>query len=50
MSDETAPHAKRDAGGCLCWTVWSELAGELRYARYCFCADCRKASGSGFAG
>lgn len=36
-------------GGCLCGAVRFEADGEPRYAGYCFCADCRKASGSGFA-
>ncbi|HTW69094.1 MAG TPA: GFA family protein [Acetobacteraceae bacterium] len=50
MSDETAPQAKGHTGGCLCGAVRYELAGEPRFAGYCFCADCRKASGSGFVG
>jgi hypothetical protein len=36
------------AGGCLCGAVRYTARGEPRVAGYCFCADCRKASGSGF--
>jgi hypothetical protein len=39
---------KRHTGGCLCGAVRYELRGEPIVAGYCFCADCRKASGSGF--
>lgn len=35
-------------GGCLCGALRYEARGEPAYAGYCFCADCRKASGSGF--
>lgn len=44
MSDET----KRHAGGCLCGALSYEALGEPLYAGHCYCADCRKASGSGF--
>jgi hypothetical protein len=40
--------AKRYAGGCLCGAVRYEAAGEPTLAGLCYCADCRKASGSGF--
>jgi hypothetical protein len=40
--------SKRYAGGCLCGQLRYEARGEPAYAGYCFCADCRKASGSGF--
>ncbi|MDB5366283.1 MAG: Gfa-like protein [Rhodospirillales bacterium] len=36
-------------GGCLCGAIRYEASGEPSYAGYCYCADCRKASGSGFA-
>jgi len=36
------------AGGCLCGKVRYEARGEPLYQGYCFCRDCRKASGSGF--
>jgi hypothetical protein len=36
------------AGGCLCGAVRYEADGPPRNAGYCFCGDCRKASGSGF--
>ncbi|MDB5483822.1 MAG: Gfa-like protein [Caulobacteraceae bacterium] len=39
---------KRVAGGCLCGQLRYEARGEPQFAGYCFCADCRKASGSGF--
>lgn len=35
-------------GGCLCGALRYEAKGEPGPAGYCFCADCRKASGSGF--
>jgi hypothetical protein len=37
-----------NAGGCLCGQVRYEATGGPRLAGYCYCADCRKASGSGF--
>lgn len=36
-------------GGCLCGQLRYEADGPPDYAGYCCCADCRKASGSGFA-
>lgn len=38
----------RYTGGCLCGAVRYEAHGEPMFSGYCFCADCRKASGSGF--
>jgi hypothetical protein len=35
-------------GGCLCGAVRYEVRGEPMFMGYCFCVDCRKASGSGF--
>jgi hypothetical protein len=35
-------------GGCLCGALRYEATKEPTLAGYCFCADCRKASGSGF--
>jgi hypothetical protein len=35
-------------GGCLCGAVRYEARGEPMFMGYCFCTDCRKASGSGF--
>jgi hypothetical protein len=35
-------------GGCLCGALRYEARSAPQYAGYCFCADCRKASGSGF--
>ncbi len=37
-------------GGCLCGAVRYEARGEPAYAGYCFCNDCRRASGSGYIG
>ena len=42
------PSAERHAGGCLCGAVRYVAEGDPLYAGYCCCADCRKASGSGF--
>ncbi len=39
---------KRITGGCLCGALRYEAEGEPHFAGYCCCADCRKASGSGF--
>jgi hypothetical protein len=36
------------SGGCLCGALRWEAAGEPLYAGLCYCADCRKASGSAF--
>ncbi len=36
------------AGGCLCGALRFEAEGEPLFQGYCFCADCKKASGSGF--
>jgi len=36
------------AGGCLCGAVRYEARGEPLFAGQCYCADCRKASGSAF--
>jgi hypothetical protein len=44
MSDS----AKRWTGGCLCGVLRYEAKGEPLFAGLCCCADCRKASGSGF--
>jgi hypothetical protein len=35
-------------GGCLCGALRYEARGEPRSQGYCFCRDCRQASGSGF--
>jgi hypothetical protein len=40
----------KHTGGCLCGALRYEADGPPQYAGYCFCADCRKASGSGFVG
>jgi hypothetical protein len=37
-------------GGCLCGTLRYRATGQPRSAGYCFCGDCRRASGSGFIG
>jgi hypothetical protein len=38
----------RRAGGCLCGALRYETLGEPMAQGHCYCADCRKASGSGF--
>jgi hypothetical protein len=35
-------------GGCLCGALRYEARGQPLYMGHCYCADCRKASGSGF--
>jgi hypothetical protein len=42
----TEPRAH--TGGCLCGAVRYVATGEPDIAGFCCCADCRKASGSGF--
>jgi hypothetical protein len=37
-------------GGCLCGALRYEATAEPDYAGFCFCADCRKASGGGSIG
>ena len=39
---------KRYTGGCLCGALRYEAEGEPLYTGHCYCADCQKASGSGF--
>src|SRR3984893_1448223 len=39
---------KRYTGGFLCGSLRYEAEGEPKFAGHCYCADCRKASGSGF--
>jgi len=39
---------QRYTGGCLCGALRYEAVGEPLYAGHCYCADCRRASGSGF--
>ena len=41
--------AKRYTGGCLCGALRYEAVGESTGSGHCYCADCRRASGSGFA-
>lgn len=36
-------------GGCLCGQLRYEARGAPGFTGYCCCADCRRASGSGFA-
>ena len=38
----------RYTGGCLCGAVRYEATGRPVAMGFCYCADCRKASGSGF--
>jgi hypothetical protein len=38
----------RYTGGCLCGALRWEATADPRYTGHCYCADCRKASGSGF--
>jgi hypothetical protein len=41
-------HETLYSGGCLCGALRYEATAEPLYAGLCYCADCRKASGSGF--
>jgi hypothetical protein len=40
--------AKHYTGGCLCGALRYVAQGEPTMMGHCYCADCRKASGSGF--
>jgi hypothetical protein len=40
--------AKCYTGGCLCGALRYEAVGEPLGSGHCYCADCRRASGSGF--
>ncbi len=41
---------QRFSGGCLCGALRYVVDGAPQYMGHCYCADCRKASGSGFIG
>ena len=41
-------NTKLYVGGCLCGAVRYEARGDPTQQGYCFCGDCRKASGSGY--
>jgi hypothetical protein len=45
---EAMSENKRYTGGCLCGALRYEAEGEPKFMGHCYCADCRKASGSGF--
>jgi len=47
MSEETKIVGEKITGGCLCGQLRYEATG-AQHQGLCFCADCRKASGSGF--
>jgi hypothetical protein len=44
----TMSEKKRCTGGCLCGALRYEAVGEPKFMGHCYCADCCKASGSGF--
>jgi len=44
----TTKIATKIFGGCLCGALRYEADAKPMYAGFCCCADCRKASGSGF--
>jgi hypothetical protein len=48
MSNDGRPPTGAYTGGCLCGAVRYVAQGEPLYAGHCYCADCRRASGSGF--
>jgi hypothetical protein len=41
---------KPTTGGCLCGALRYEARGEPMFAGFCYCADCRRASGGGSIG
>jgi len=50
MSEPGSEPGKPITGGCLCGALRYEAQGEPTFAGFCFCADCRKASGGGSIG
>ncbi len=42
------PEPTRTTGGCLCGALRYEAFGQPIGSGHCYCADCRRASGSGF--
>jgi hypothetical protein len=44
----TPEGATRHVGGCLCGALRYDAVGDPQHQGHCYCADCRKASGSGF--
>jgi len=48
LADERLAAMVRYSGGCLCGGLRYEATAEPKFAGHCYCADCRKASGSGF--
>lgn len=49
MSGDTI-RTRTITGGCLCGALRYEARGEPAVAGFCYCADCRRASGSGSIG
>jgi hypothetical protein len=47
ISSPMTGSTNRCTGGCLCGGLRYEARGEPLFAGLCYCADCRKASGSG---
>ena len=47
-NDSVTDRKARYTGGCLCGALRYEADGEPSLMGHCYCADCRKASGSGF--
>lgn len=47
MTEATA-RARHLTGRCLCGTVEYRVADAFRYAMYCHCSQCRRATGSAF--
>lgn len=45
---KAGPDAAAYTGGCLCGALRYEARGEPLNSGHCYCADCRKVSGSGF--
>lgn len=48
MASEAGDDRPVFTGGCLCGAIRYEARGAPTAMGYCYCADCRKASGSGF--
>jgi len=50
MSEPRSEPGEPITGGCLCGALRYEALGEPTFAGFCFCGDCRKASGGGSIG
>jgi hypothetical protein len=48
MNSSSENDSQTLAGKCLCGAIHYAVKDEFRYALYCHCSDCRRATGSAF--